>query len=231
MSLLSKLSLKGSSKHAEAQAESTLDQDDSGLVANGHGAPPSYGQPAGIAEPPKYSENAPSTTTGGDPVDELNTSFASLKLSQIPLEFPDADQCLAHLKLLSAFHALQEDIGYTDGMFGLWDAKCDMAENRDEGLAKMREKRWALYIARAVERFEAWWLQVLCNMEDCRRLESKEMFEAVAKFAEFTKRGNVQTWTTSMLPPLGKWHDSCINPSAHVDRCPYGLAFVYAQSS
>jgi hypothetical protein len=141
----------------------------------------------------------------GPTAEALSAAFSSLRLSETPPDFPTADTCLAHLKLLSAFHALKEDVGYTDGLFNLWDAKCELLDNRDETLAKMREKRWVLYVARAVERFEDWWLQVLCNMEEgqATRLEGKEMRANVMEFMEFTKRGRVQRWTTSMLPPIG----------------------------
>jgi hypothetical protein len=139
----------------------------------------------------------------GPTAEALSAAFSSLRLSDTPPAFPDTNTCLAHLKLLSAFHALKEDIGYTDGLFNLWDAKCELLGNRDESLAKMREKRWVLFIARAVERFEDWWLNVLCYGEEARRLEGKAMVATSLKFMEFTKRGRVQKWTTSMLPPIG----------------------------
>jgi hypothetical protein len=145
----------------------------------------------------------PAQPVDGPTAEALSAAFSSLRLSDTPPDFPDTDTCLAHLKLLSTFHALKEDVGYTDGLFNLWDAKCELLDNRDEALVKMREKRWVLFIARAVERFEDWWLQVLCNNEEAGRLEGKEMRANVLKFMEFTKRGRVQKWTTSMLPPIG----------------------------
>lgn len=155
---------------------------------------------------PSYAPEDPNTEPQGPgpSPEELNAAFASLTLTTSAPAFPVADQCLAHLKLLSAFHILKEDIGYTDGMFGLWDAKCEMLENKDETLAKMREKRWTLYIARAVERFEAWWLGVVCALEESRRLECKDMVVTCRPFAQFTQIGRVQTWTPDMLPPIGK---------------------------
>jgi hypothetical protein len=154
--------------------------------------------------PPSYAATDPSNQpVDGPTAEELSAAFSSLRLSDLPPAFPTTDHCLAHLKLLSAFHALKEDVGYTDGLFNLWDAKCELVENRDEALAKLREKRWVLYIARAVERFEAWWLKDLCNREGSKRLECKEMVATVLKFTEFTNRGRVRTWTVSMLPPLG----------------------------
>ena len=67
--------------------------------------------------------------------------------------------------MLSAFHALKEDVGFADGLFNLWDGRCEKVGNVEEALGKMREKRWALYVARAAERFEDWWLQVLVPRE------------------------------------------------------------------
>jgi len=153
---------------------------------------------------PSYAVNDPlPEPIDGPTAEALSAAFSSLRLSDNPAAFPDTDTCLAHLKLLSTFHVLKEDIGYTDGLFNLWDAKCELLDNRDESLAKMREKRWVLYIARAVERFETWWLNVLCNREVSKRLEGQEMRANVLKFMEFTKRGRVQKWSTSMLPPIG----------------------------
>lgn len=168
----------------------------------------------------------------GPTAEALAAAFSSLRLSDSPPSFPDPDTCLAHLKLLSAFHALKEDIGYTDGLFNLWDAKCELLDNRDESLAKMREKRWVLYIARAVERFEDWWLNVLCNGEEGgKRLEVKEMRANVLKFMEFTKRGRVQKWATSMLPPIGTKYSTLQVGYTNIGRCSYGLARLHAESS
>jgi len=151
--------------------------------------------------PPSYMENA--ELVDGPSAAELNAAFANLNISESVTAFPDPDRCLAHLKLLAAFHNLKEDVGYTDGLFGLWDARCEMASKRDKALAKTREKRWALFIARAVERFEAWWINSLCAQETSKRLEQKDMRSDNLSFMEFMKRGIAQKWTTDMLPPLG----------------------------
>jgi hypothetical protein len=167
--------------------------DSNGDSSNNNEALPTYA----VTDP------LPAQPVDGPTAEALSAAFSSLQLSDTAPDFPDTDTCLAHLKLLSTFHTLKEDVGYTDGLFNLWDAKCELLDNRDESLAKMREKRWVLFIARAVERFEDWWLQVLCNNEEARRLEGKEMRANVLKFMEFTKRGQVRKWTTSMLPPIG----------------------------
>lgn len=159
---------------------------------------------------PPPSKEAPPTYAAEDPVneptaDELNAAFSSLNISDTPPSFPTADHCLAHLKLLNTFHALKEDIGYTDGIFGLWDSKCEVLDGKDreQALSRTREKRWALYVARAVERFEVWWVKVLWPREGGKRLESKQMIETNKSFTQFPERGRVQKWTAEMLPPAG----------------------------
>jgi len=195
---------------------------------------PSVSSPAG---PPPSSE-APPTYSVIDSVSvppaplpkELSAAFANLNIPDIPPPLPTADHCLAHLKLLNSFHALKEDVGYTDGLFGLWDAACEVLQgkDRDAALAKTREKRWSLYLARAVERFEVWWTKYLCSLEDCKRLEGKEML-ASSPYSEFTSRGRALKWTTSMLPPLGEDdHPGEIELLTDGFRYSYGLACIHA---
>jgi len=156
--------------------------------------------------PPNYTTTDP--ITDGPSMEEMSAAFANLNIPADPPEFPTADHCLAHLKLLNAFHALKEDTGYTDGIFGVWDSRVEVYKlesvDRDKALAKTREKRWALFIARAVERFEEWWVNVLCRRENGKRLEGKEMLADNTMFTKFMYMGTVQKWTTAMLPPLGK---------------------------
>jgi hypothetical protein len=185
---LKRLSLKGDKSDAYPP-EKMAPVASSATSTNGKEAPPSYAPNDPITEPSAA---------------EMNAAFANLSLPDYPPGFPSPDHCLAHLKLLSAFKNLKEDVGYTDGLFNLWDAKCELVESRDEALAKMREKRWALYIARAVERFEAWWLQVLCTMEPQKRLEIKEIVAGNLAFVGFPGLGKVQRWNPAMLPPIGK---------------------------
>jgi hypothetical protein len=154
--------------------------------------------------PPSYAYNDPELDAPTGPSAELSAAFASLNISNMPPTFPQADHCLAHLKLLSTFNAMKEDVGYTDGLFGLWDAKCEMTDNKEKTLALIREKRWALYVARAVDRFEGWWLNVLCANPNVR-LQSRSMVENVREYSQFTSIGQPQKWTPEALPPIGKF--------------------------
>jgi hypothetical protein len=163
------------------------------------------------APPPTYTATA---NPGGPSLDEINANFANLRIEVIPPPFPDTDIVLAHLKLLETLFILKQEVGYTDGAFDLWDSRApgtaesvandETARNtRNEALSKIREKRWALYVARAVRRFELWWAKVLCLYEQGQILEQKNMLGKV--FQDFPIAGRVQTWTTNMLPPLGKF--------------------------
>jgi hypothetical protein len=62
--------------------------------------------------PPSQSET---------PHPDITAAFAALNLTNEPLRLPTADTCLAHLKLLYAFRNLKDDIGYTDGLWGIND--------------------------------------------------------------------------------------------------------------
>ncbi|KAF7864055.1 hypothetical protein EAF04_007020 [Stromatinia cepivora] len=186
----------------------------------------------------KVSEAPPGYTatnaTDGAAEEDLSAAFANLKISpsSIPA-FPDPDLCLAHLKLLKTFHNLREDVGYTDGIFGLWDARCELpiVEDRNKALVVMREKRWALYIARAVERFEDWWLKVLCEQENATRLRENDM-KINSNFMDFPKHGVAKTWSTSLLPPkdvLMVWHSLMLNPRNYLEDCiRFGLKDLWA---
>jgi hypothetical protein len=163
------------------------------------------GPPPSKEAPPTYTATDPLDASAGPSLDELSAAFSNLTLPVDLLGFPTADQCLAHLKLLNSFHTLREDVEYTDGLFGIWDARCEVLEGkeRDQALAKTREKRWALFIARAVERFEVWWLKFLCSLEPNKRLEGKEMTSSSFDYTLFMGKGKPRKWTTAMLPPLG----------------------------
>lgn len=168
-------------------------------------------QPAASeAPPPSYTAMA--NGGPGPSLDEINASFSNLQIGDIPMNFPDTNLCLAHLKLLEAFFILKQEVGYTDGAFDIWDSRApgtdesvahdEVARNtRKEALSKIREKRWALYVARAVHRFEFWWMKVLCQYEESVMLTEGAMRSK--EFQDFPGAGSVQRWNTSMLPPLG----------------------------
>lgn len=163
-------------------------------------------------EAPPASSNSIQSPT----VEDLTAGFANISIpspSKIP-GFPTEPLAIAHLKLLHAFAVLKEDVGFTDGLFGIWDSraaefpfdpKLQVVDEEDPdvrqvaALAKIREKRWALYVARATERFAVYWTNVLCTPEH-RRLKQADMLDK--SFELLTKSGVLRA--DSDLPPLGE---------------------------
>lgn len=178
--------------------------------------------------PPPYDPRAAQagpSGSGGPPGFDPSAAFANLTLKPGPGD-PEPNSCMAHLKLLFAFQNLKEDVGYEDGLWGLWDTRAERnmtvteegeviesaevnASLKDDKqrllvLSKLREKRWALYVARAVDRYEAWW----ASLTEGPRLTEADMGAPNSPaYAEFPNGNDSGYWETQNLPPLGK---SCV---------------------
>ena len=154
--------------------------------------------PSKASEAPQYEDSPPDITAG----------FASLNLSPSS-KTPTPDECIAHLKLLEAFSQLREDIGCRDGLYGLYN---DLVDTTDEALesqllAKMREKRWAIYVTIAVMRFEAWWHKIsITNI-----LTGVDL--ASAGFSNLPAAANPLQLSTDQLPPLGQYRPRLVQSS------------------
>ena len=143
--------------------------------------------------PPSYA-----ASTAVDAAPNITAAFADLKLTPeyLTAQTPSSDQCLAHLKLLEAFHSLREDISQHDGLFGIDD---NFAATSDTVvLTKIREKRWQVYVSKAAKRFEAWWMT--CVMPNATR----QSIHAVADTPQSLWEGSTLSFARSNLPPLGK---------------------------
>jgi hypothetical protein len=172
--------------------------------------------PKNPSPPPAYDIDPPDTTA----------AFSRLKLEDS--DKPTTDQCIAHLKLLEAFHQLREDIATNDGLFGLRDGFVPQGldeQQRAETLLKIREKRWAIYVAKAARRFEKWW-QVSVE-------PGVEMLSQTAMAAEhFDHDRHPQFFSKETLPPLGEpLRLFLLLGTEPLRRCHHGLAFLYAKSS
>lgn len=67
------------------------------------------------------------------------------------------DKCIAHLKFLVVLADLRDTISNTIGLFGLADADpVIFCEETNDAQIRVKEKRWAVYIARAVQRYTVW---------------------------------------------------------------------------
>jgi hypothetical protein len=210
-----------SSKELEAKAEEAANQN--------HG--PS-------SDPvPEYSETElppPDYTADGDvPPPDYTAGFASLSISDEPLlNIPQVDETIAHLKTLECFYRLKQTIASTDGIFGINNAKIvDIArtsslangDGADEFLPRLAEKRWAIYVSRAVDRFHVW-------------ISTAITAAPILTMAELEERGkNGQIVIDSgrvryQMPPNDKynippvdvlmvWHAYMLNPRAYLEDC------------
>ncbi len=144
--------------------------------------------------PPSYAANDENS------IPDITAAFSNLDLRSF--RKPTADQCTAHLKLLEAFHQLREDVALNDGLFGLQDAFVPSTENeqqRAELLTKIREKRWAVYVAKAAKRFQGWWEMVI--EPSAQRLQQTNI---PTIFEQAPEAGSALLIDQDHLPPLGK---------------------------
>ncbi|KFX91248.1 hypothetical protein O988_07832, partial [Pseudogymnoascus sp. VKM F-3808] len=189
---------------------------------------------------------------------DIAWAFSNLKIKDSANGFPTPEATLGHLKLLEAFYALKDEVAYTDGAFGLFDCRAPGTEEsvagdqpatirRLEALAQIREKRWALYVARAADRFESWWTKVLTVMDKAfcnslgpslgvKRLRTSDLSNltswnkfvdepALNKYVNDPAKGWKPlkwVWTRDMLPPLDVlmvWHSFMLNPRNYLEDC------------
>ena len=154
----------------------------------------------GLLTPPKNDSPPPSyvASTAVESPPDITAAFANLQLdlSSPQAQIPTPDQCLAHLKLLEAFHSLREDVSQWDGLFGIHD---HFASNSDAVvLTNIREKRWQVYVSRAAQRFEKWWK--FCVMPNAVRQSQTSIVTTPKELWV----GTTLKFEKQNLPPLGE---------------------------
>lgn len=171
------------------------------------------------AQPPPYGDTGTDDVDfTGEGLDQLHLGFSASPSTAIS---PTSDACLAHLKLLFAFYALKSRVGLQDGLWDIWDTRAQRARTSDDAnsgagpegasidlLALLREKRWAIYVARAVDRYATWWKSFVPNMlKEADMLQpGKNVAEGTGseRYVRFTAQVEPMRWTSGILPPLGK---------------------------
>lgn len=131
-----------------------------------------------------------------------------------PLSFPhpgpaedttvEKDRCILHLKLLASLADLRETISTIDGLFGIHDSqafKFEEGTTRNTALIRIREKRWAVYTARAVDRYADWWTHCVPVSEAAPAIDGVKSRPDEYNPVTTTYRS---TWFAKDLPPLGK---------------------------
>ncbi|KAL6406762.1 hypothetical protein AUP68_09567 [Ilyonectria robusta] len=175
--------------------------------------------------PPPYDDYEPRVIDERDEA-EINEAFYALDLSSSPTE-PTVDTCLAHLKLLFAFEELKIKIGNTDGLWDIWDSRAispsgGSSVNPTDILVKLREKRWAVYVARAIDRYEAWWASFVPDMLRVANMLTAAEDDDAFHYESFTSQSQPIKWTPDSLPPLDVllvWHAHMLNPRNFLEDC------------
>jgi hypothetical protein len=166
-------------------------------------------------ETPKHSESSKSSSErppsyAADPVDEVEQ--LALELPKLNLD-PDStsktgsnptitrDQCVAHLKFLAVLADLRDAISGDDGLFGIFDSEAEsFPESLNEARARIREKRWAVYTARAVHRYTTWWS---VGLPRSRQMATMSDLEDI-NYENIVNCDTLVAWSPENLPPLGK---------------------------
>ncbi|EED11448.1 conserved hypothetical protein [Talaromyces stipitatus ATCC 10500] len=128
-------------------------------------------------------------------------------------------ECIDHLKFLAAVAELQRSIRSSDGLFGINEIGelADMLNDADIR-ARMEEKRWQVYVSRAVDRFREWWVS-LPKYKKQPTVMSLKRYE----MNPLTLDDNIGiSLSEPELPPLDilmVWHSFMLNPRAYLEDC------------
>lgn len=111
------------------------------------------------------------------------------------------DHCVAHLKFLAVLADLRDFISNQDGLFGLFDSHADkFADQSAQARARIREKRWAVYVARAADRYEKWWFAALPQSRPFATMTDQES----ANYEGIIDCEMMILWDANNLPPIGE---------------------------
>lgn len=169
--------------------------------------------------PPKYpTENAP--------VEDFSSTFRKLNIRQNNVRLPSNHECTVHLKFLNVLANLRKDISENDGLFGIHDFSADaFYAHKEKAITKIREKRWGVYVARAVDRFEAWFgtlptSTVGSGSDGYLRMSDIVNDDKFDRLTDPSHSGLV--WTPEFLPPLDVLmvlHSFMLNPRSFLEDC------------
>lgn len=192
--------------------------------------------------PPAYNDNTTSTAYNEDSAAEsLAGRFVNLKLQDLVSDddFPTPGQAIAHIELLVAFSNLRDEIMKNDGLFDLWNNDATAKTSVEE----IQEKRWAVFVTTAVDRFSVWW-RALAMIADGPTLtvhDTRKFQRGAYLKRYYEERGKPMVQNRAELPPLGKfasgrpvcevhqlisvldmlmvWHAFKLNPRCYFEDC------------
>ncbi|KAL8243590.1 hypothetical protein R6Q59_009848 [Mikania micrantha] len=158
---------------------------------------------------------------------EIPPSYDEATLPEITEpHLPSPSNISAHLKLLFAFSKLKENVFNNSTLFGFDDRwiptegpRC--TENTIKACQALREKRWDVYVRRAVMRFESWWEQMRDQQND-QKVTVKDIYLNRPSMVHIEDDKRPQPWTVDKLPPLDVlmvWHSFLLSPRRYLEDC------------
>ncbi|KAL3450632.1 hypothetical protein BJX65DRAFT_304804 [Aspergillus insuetus] len=138
-------------------------------------------------------------------------------------------ECIAHLKFLAALSDLRDTITSLPNLYDIPDPSARQFSTQiNEAWALVKEKRWAVYTAKAVQRYTTWWNH---SLPASRPRPSVHQFTS-SVYEDVTVCNDPMSWTRDMLPPLDVlmvWHAHMLNPRAFLEDCiRYGKISFWA---
>ncbi|KAB8336789.1 hypothetical protein FH972_021098 [Carpinus fangiana] len=176
--------------------------------------------------PPPYAVSAIteplSSLSLADTLSSLRLTDNAGKQDAMP---PKPDECAAHLLLLAAIHRLKDEISNSNGVFGLDDTILDIPSDDDARAAihdGLKQKRWAVYVARAADRYARWFNRSIpTRAQGPLRIAE---FDVGGPFGHCIHAPEAAPLGLSRanLPPLDVlmvWHSHMLNPRAYLEDC------------
>ncbi|KAL4951989.1 hypothetical protein BDW69DRAFT_201032 [Aspergillus filifer] len=128
-------------------------------------------------------------------------------------------ECIAHLKFLAALSDLRDTVTSQSNLFDIPDpSQAVFGEHINEAWALVKEKRWAVYTAKAVDRYTAWWNA--CVPQSRSRPTTETLY--TPEYNDITVCDRPLAWTPAELPPLDVlmvWHAHMLNPRSFLEDC------------
>jgi hypothetical protein len=110
-------------------------------------------------------------------------------------------ECIAHLKFLAALSDLRDTITSIPNLFDIPDPDPrEFGTHINQAWALVKEKRWAVYAAKAVARYTSWWNA--CVPASRPRPTVQQLSSPT--FGIITVCESPLTWARDQLPPLGQ---------------------------
>lgn len=159
----------------------------------------------GVEGPDKVSKQSPERPPSYNQP-EVQPQLPQLNLNEVPVSETThtvtRDQVVAHLKFLAVLADLRDFVSNNDGLFGLFESEADKYPDLlNDARVRIREKRWAVYTARAVDRYQKWWSACLPMSRPVVTIKDLE----ATNYEDIIECETQLLWTVDNMPPIGEF--------------------------